>query len=219
MHDKYSDMDNLSLGVSSSLKKKVGLGYFAPVIRLSVSAAHLDSKYNPRDRWLYKAGFGISKRLHERFDISLQYNYKDTQADNVIDMPGLVTKFGITGDVFDLTTHRIDALGIFSATEQLSIYAGYAHQQGSIVSSTTRNREIFVISDAIALDPVFGEDIYAYTLDADTNIYMTGLSWAINGHTSINLGYERRESKGAAKDASAFTYDNNVFHTSILYGF
>jgi hypothetical protein len=219
-HDKYSRLDSFSFGVSSSLKKKIGLGYFAPVLRLSVAAAHLDSKHNPRDQWVYNAGFGISKRLHDRFDISLQYSYKDTQADDVpvIDNPFLVSR-GITGDAYDLTTNRIDALGIFSATERLSLYAGYARQQGTIIASTPRYIEILDISDAVAPDPVFGEEIVAYTFDADSNIYMTGLSWAINGHTSINLGYERRESKGAAKDARAFTYDNSVFHTSILYGF
>lgn len=57
--------------------------------------------------------------------------------------------------------------------------------------------------------------MYAYTLDADTDSYIAGLSWALNGHVSINLGYERRTSSGAGD----FGYDNELIETSLLYGY
>lgn len=215
-YDTYTGINSTNLGVSASLQKKFGLGPMAPLLSASMEVSHLDARHDPRDRWIYKAGLGIRKRVNERLDLSLDYEHLQTNPDDRgEDIPFLVDNFGIGGDVFRIRRNSLTASLIFSVTERLSSYGSFSRQRGTIVASTVPDPALVSIYDKAMFDPVFGPGVVAYAIEADTNIFGAGLSWALNNHSALNLGYERRESKGGLN----FKYANNILRASLLYAF
>lgn len=215
-YDTYTDLNSTNLGVSASLRKKFGLGPMAPMLSASMEVSDLDAQHDPRDRWIYKAGLGIRKRVNERLDLSLDYEHLQTNPDDRgEDIPFLVENFGIGGDVFKIQRHSLTASLVFSVTERLSSYGSYSRQRGTIVASTLPDPALVSIYDKAMFDPVFGPGVVAYAIEADTNIFGAGLSWALNNHSALNLSYERRESKGGLN----FKYANNILRASVLYAF
>ena len=60
-------------------------------------------------------------------------------------------------------------------------------RRGDVESTTRRNAEIFEASSAIAADPTFGSDFFAYRLRGTTGtVTLTG-SWALDQRSSLNL--------------------------------
>jgi hypothetical protein len=218
-YNTYSLLDNFSVGGTASLRTKFGYGHSAPIGRVSTHLSYINSQDKQRDRWLFSSTVGISKLFFDRLDISLEYNFSETKADHVVDHPFLsnIPPFlgvdSMGGDVHDLRAQQYSISAIFVATESLSLYSKYSMRDGDIVASTAPYLEILRISDAGAVDKAF--DNIAYTFDADSDIYTVGLSWTLNGHSSINIDYTRRESEAAG----GFMYFNDIYQASLLYAF
>jgi hypothetical protein len=212
----FDGLNNVSYGASTTLRHKFGLGDLAPWISLSGSAAYHDFENAPRDGWHYDLSFAMGKRLSERWEIQVKYNYEERISDHVFNIPFLTTlNPPILGDAFNISGHNVSLIGIFTITDKLTAYLSYKHREGGVTSSTRRNYDIFEASDAIAPDSAFGNDFFAYRIDASSNIFSLGLSWTLNGHASLNLGYERIDS-----DAShGLEYVNDIAQLSLLYSF
>jgi hypothetical protein len=60
-----------------------------------------------------------------------------------------------------------------------------------VVSTTRQHQEIFLESDAIAADPAFGDDFFAYRLrgTSTTRTVAVTLSWALSDRSSLNFRY------------------------------
>jgi hypothetical protein len=64
-----------------------------------------------------------------------------------------------------------------------------AVRRGDVESTTRQNLDIFLASDAIAADPAFGSDFFAYRLRGTTATANATLSWALSERSSLNLSY------------------------------
>ena len=93
--------------------------------------------------------------------------------------------------------------------------ASYTLRDGDIVSTTLRNKPIFLASSAIALDPVFGPDQYAYTMQARTRGLSLGVTRVIGGQGSFTLGYERLDSRAEG----GIDYQSNLVRATYLHQF
>ncbi len=130
------------------------------------------------------------------------------RSDSRINIPSLVSLSGIQGNAFDTDGHTFSIRAIYTVSYRLSLLFEYGRHMGEVSSTTRRNSAIFNASDAIAPDPVFGSDRFVYRIDADTNIFSFGISYALDNNTSLNAGYEYRDSKA----------DQNInYSNSILY--
>ena len=56
-----------------------------------------------------------------------------------------------------------------TSRERLQIGGRVSVRRGDVESTTRQNLDIFLASDAIAADPTFGSDFYAYRLRGTTN--------------------------------------------------
>ena len=214
-YQTYRLINSYTLGAQVAIRKKFGLGIQAPVLRASLDVGHLEARDKLRDRWIYQAELSLQKRLGDRLLLGLTYNHTQMEQDNELDIPVLVQLFGIHGNVFDLSSDQLSATLMFRATEQLSLLGGYARRSGGIVASTVPDINLVSIYQKGAFDPAFGPGVVAYTIDADSDIYTAGFSWALNPHASLNLDYARRESQADR----GFDYTNNIFGARLLYAF
>lgn len=207
----YDGLDNVQAGLALAYRRKFGLGPYVPQAGLTVSATRLDHRQGLRDGWLYAAEADVAKRLSDRWALRVFARRERREAD---DTPDRVVPF-IRANVFDLSSNSWGLAADFIPASGYVLSAGYTWHQGDIVSTTKRNFPIFLASSAIAPDPVFGHDTYAYTMPARTGVLSLGVSREIGRQATLSLGYEYRDSRARG----GIDYSGNVFRATYLYGF
>ena len=185
-YTRYSGLNNLAVGGSLGLRRKFGLGAFAPYISTSLSANRLEYQNDIRDGWRYDFALGAGKRMTDEWSVSATYSYQHRTADHAVSVVP-----GISGAVFDLQGHTLGVATEYAVTEDLSLNAGFDRRRGDVASTTLRNFEIYSNSDAIAPDPVFGANTIGYRIFATTNVWRAGASYAVGTAGSLNLVAER----------------------------
>lgn len=210
---RFDDLSNMSYDLSASLNQKLGLGVNVPRVRLAGFFGYHNFRHDPRDGWHYGFSGSVSKRVTERLDLTLAADYEKRWSDDVFTIPIVLQRFGQRGDAWDTEAYGVSLTGTLSITERLSAYASYKRRDGDVVSSTQRDFVAIVVSDATAFDRVFGDDKVAYRLEANTDIFSFGLSWAIGGHASVGAGYQRIEADGRGPN----DYSNDIASINLLY--
>jgi hypothetical protein len=182
---RFQGVNRISIGASASYKHKFGLGYSAPWLSFGLSGARrLPRRHSRFDRGEARAELG--QRFSEAVDASVAALYDRRYARN--DRPVVP---GISGRVFDVRGKSAYVRAGYALTEQLQAGANFAVRRGDVVSTTRRHLEIFLESEAIAADPSFGDDFFAYRLKgtSTTQTAAVTLSWAFSDHSSLNFRY------------------------------
>ena len=208
--DRFSGLNNVSLGLTTAFRSKLGVGPEVPWVRIAGSAARQEYDIDVRDGWRYRLGGAIGKRFGERWDVRADYAFDKFLADH----DRAVTPL-LPGDVFDVTSHTFSGRAVFLYNEAISLAGGYALREGDVVATTRRNPQIFAASSALTTDRAFGHDTFAYKIDATTHILSAGLSVVLGPRSSLNLGYERQI--GAAR--RGIDYYNDVVRFRFLYSY
>lgn len=208
---RYQGLDNLSAGLAVAYRRKLGLGPYVPQLSVSGSATRLEYRNDLRDGWLYAAEIEASQRLSERWAVHANYRSEQRNADRT---PARAVSF-IPADVFDLRSRSLGVGSDFSLTPEYLLSASFTVHDGDIVSTTQRNLPIFLASSAIAADPVFGDDTFAYKMHAITRVFGLGVSREVGRQGSFSVGYEYRESQGP----DGIDYRSNLLRASYFYAF
>lgn len=177
--DEFSAMDNSTLGVAGSWRKKFGLGLLAPALRLRAAVERLDFDDAKRDGWLYVGEIGWRKRLGERWDVDAALSYEIRRADAAG-----------PGTVFDQERIGASVLGDVALGGPWFLTIGYGFLDGDVDSNATPNDRIIAAKEASIPDPVFGEGRLVYRLEADVHTLVLDLSRALTRDSSLVLGYE-----------------------------
>ena len=186
-YHRYGGLNNLSLGITLALRRKWGLGAYAPWTRLSLSSRRLSFVNNIRDGWLHQAAIGGGQRISERWDLNAEYLVERRTAAG---LPDLVP--GISGNAFAQHNHNLSFNAEYAWNEKTSFNVGYLLRHGDVVATTQRNFKIFKASKAIAADPVFGPKSFAYKLNGTTWGLNVGLSYAVTSNTLLSANLQRQ---------------------------
>jgi hypothetical protein len=191
-YKRYHGLDNVSGGLDLAYRWKFGIGSTVPELHVSAGATRLVVNDSARTGWLYVSELGLSKRLSQRAGGQIAYQVERRRSDTLAARV-LPT---IPADVFDLKSRNLVLSGDYALTPDYVFAAGYSYRKGDVLSTTLRNFPIFLASTAIALDPVFGAEQFAYKLNALTQTANFGISRLIGEQTSVTLGYEYLYSRG-----------------------
>lgn len=181
---RFHGLNSVSIGAGAAYRHKFGLGYAAPWASIAVGAAHDDFRGDIRDGRRVEARFEAGQRLSENFDASLGIISDRRLASN--DRPVVP---GISGKPFDLRGEALFARAAYDISDRLQIGGRVSARRGDVVATTRQNLDIFLASDAIAADPSFGSDFYAYRLRGTTRALSANLSWALSDRSSLNFSY------------------------------
>jgi hypothetical protein len=181
---RFHGLNLISIGGSAAYRHKFGLGRDVPWASISISAAHDDYRSDIRDGNRLEARLEVGSRLTDNFDASFGVATDRRFASN--DRPVVP---GISGKVFDLRGLSAFARAAYDITDRLQVGGRAAVRRGDVESTTRQNLDIFLASDAIAADPAFGSDFYAYRLRGTTATANATLSWALSERSSLNLSY------------------------------
>jgi hypothetical protein len=193
IHHRFAGLNALELAASATYRHKFGLGYAAPWIALRLSAADLQYRDDLRDGGRVEGRIEMGQRFTPELDAAFGGILERRRARN--DEPVVP---GISGKVFDLRGQALYARAGYAFTDRLLVAATLAVRRGDVVASTRRDFEIFIVSDAIAADPAFGPDFFAYRLRGTTDTAKLSASWALDDRSSFNAVYadERTDAAG-----------------------
>jgi hypothetical protein len=179
---RFHGLDFIGGGASADYRHKFGVGLTAPWLRIAASAAYDGYQQNLRTGARWNARVELGRRFDEQFDAAIGGALDRRYAQN--DEPVVP---GISGKVFDLRGESAYLRAGYAATDELLLIARVEVRRGDVVSTTRRNFAIFEASSAIAADPTFGSDFFAYRLRGTTGTLAGGASWALNQRSSLNL--------------------------------
>ena len=193
LYQRFHGLNLLDVGANATYKHKFGLGYAAPWISLGIAAARDDYRGDIRDGRRLDIRAEIGKRFTPEFDASFGGRYDRRYGRN--DEPVVP---GISGNVFDLRGESVYARAGYAITDSVLLGAELSVRRGDVVATTRPDFDIFVVSDAIAADPTFGPDFFAYRLRGTTDTAKLSASWALDERSSLNVVYveERTDAAG-----------------------
>ena len=118
LHERYSGLDHVALGVTTAYRRKLGLGPAVPWVRVSASGARLQYRVDVRDGFAYRVAAGIGKRFGERWGTCApEYAFDGRTADH--ERPGHAP--AMPADVFDQQGHTV--LGLARTSRPARFFA------------------------------------------------------------------------------------------------
>src|SRR5260370_32561390 len=156
-------LNNASLDGTNSLKKKWGLGAFAPWARAGVSVGRSSYDDSYRNAWNYRATLASGRRVDERWNLWAEYAFDRRAAS-----PRMEQVPGVSGDAFSQDSHNVAANLEYSLNENTFLALGLLGRHVDVVSTTGGSAKIYYASRALAADPAFGPDAYAYKITGTT---------------------------------------------------
>jgi hypothetical protein len=183
---RLDGLNNASLQAVFALKKKWGLGAFTPWARIGASAGHVDYRDGYRNAWVYRATLASGRRIDERWNLWVDYGYERRAAKAQEELvPGL------SGDAFSQNSHTLAANLEYALNAEVSLNLRLLGRHGDVVSTTQPSSNIYYASRALAEDPAFGDEEYAYRLVGTTYGFRLGLGYSPTPHSLLGCGFER----------------------------
>jgi hypothetical protein len=191
-YHRLTGLNNASLDGVLTLKKKWGLGAFAPWARAGVSVARSSYDDSYRNAWVYRGTIASGRRLDDRWNLWAEYAYERLAARTQMqEVPGL------SGDAYSQNSHNVAANLEYSLNESTFLVLGLLARHGDVVSTTEPGLKIYTSSLALAADPAFGPEEYAYRLTGTTYGFRLGVNYSPTAHSLLGCGFERLETHAA----------------------
>jgi hypothetical protein len=187
-YERLSGLNDASLEGVLSLKRKWGLGAFAPWARVGISLGRADYADDYRSATVYRASLEVGKRFDERLSLWADYGFERRRAaarDAEI--------YGISGDVFSQNGLTLKAGLQYSLNARTSLALGSLWRHGDVISTTAAGTYLYASSKAVAADPTFGPGAYAYRLNGTTYGARLGVDYSLSAHSLIECGFQRLE--------------------------
>lgn len=208
--NRYTGLNNVSLGAALAFRKKWELGAYAPWAGLSLSSTYLNFANSIRNGWRNQIAIRGGKRILERWNVLAEYMVERRTADALPpDEPG------ISGDVFSQTSRTMTLNAEYTWSDNLFLTFGSLLRRGDVVASTRETTKILSSSQAIAMDPVFGPDFYAYRMTGTTYGLNVDMNIAVAPHSLLRASVARQVTHAEGDN----DYAKNVATLSWTYNF
>ena len=211
IYDRYSGLSNATLGGNLAYRHKFGVGYAAPWVSVAVDGSYDNYRDNLRTGTRLDVRAETGRRLDQQADVAAGVYFErryDNHGESIVP--------GIPGDVFALAGVGAYARGGYAFTNGLYVGVAASVRRGDVESTAQQSLQIFLASDAIAEDPVWGDpELYAYRLRGTTLGGALTASYAFSDNSSLNASY-RYDLTHAAQDLQ---YTSNAVRLTFAYRF
>jgi len=206
---RFGRLGYFDLGPAVSYRHKFGLGVLAPWLALSASVQRRDFyRSRMRDGYAGMVQVAAGRRLSERLDAGLGAAY-----DWRISKSGTPLDEGLPSTVFNLKGLNLFAKAAYQLTDRVQIDARLNVRRGDVESGTRSEDLAYGGVRAIAPDPAFDDDFYAYRLLGTTVATVAELSWAAGDRSSFSLS----GSRDRTFSSGGSSYDGGWLRVSYQY--
>jgi hypothetical protein len=193
--DHLHGLRNASVDGAVSLKKKWGLGAFAPWSRAALSVGRSDFDASYRDFTNYRAAVASGKRIDQRLNVWVEYSFEHRTA-----AAGAIAEPGFSADAFTQNGHRFAATMEYSASARILLSLGAFARRGDVVSTVQSDDAIYDRARAAERDPALGADAYAFRVLGNTYGARIGAGFVLTEHSLLACNYLRARSYAAGAD-------------------
>jgi hypothetical protein len=187
---RLTGLNNASLDGVMALKRKWGVGAFAPWARVGISVARTDYDDSYRNAWVYRATLASGRRIDERWNLWGEYALERRAAN-----PQMEEEPGLSGDAYSQNSQSVGAHLEYSLNGGVFLALGLSARHGDVVSTTQESEAILAVARALAADPAFGPEAYAYRLTGTTYGFRVGVNYSPTPHSVLGCGYERFDTR------------------------
>lgn len=178
---RYEGLDFITAGPRLALQRKLGLGAFAPVLRLELGADALAARESARSGFAGTTILRFSQRFSEETRVEISAD---------------LTRLDARGAVFARTGRTLAAALDHDLDERWRVSLRLAWRDGDVVSYATPPRpDLRLSSRALTTIDTFDRPFIAYRLNAHTLSYGFALSPALDERTALTLACELRETE------------------------
>jgi hypothetical protein len=182
---RLTGLNEVTLDGAIALKRKWGLGAFAPWARVGVSLGRSSYEDSYRNSWDYGATLASGRRIDERWNVWVDYAFERRAASTQMrEVPAL------SGNAYSQNSHTAAVHVEYSLNESTFLAIGVLGRHGDVVSTGAGSAKIYYASRALAEDPAFGPEAYAYRLTGTTYGFQLGIGYASTAHSVIGLGFK-----------------------------
>ncbi|MFI5356667.1 MAG: hypothetical protein ACHQ4G_04965 [Opitutales bacterium] len=210
---EYSAMNFVGAGPQFTLRRKFGLGAYAPVLEWTGGASGVTFREHGRSGTQAETGLRLAKRLSEDWRISVEGDWE---------------QFSANQPPFDTHDHRVQADATWDVTERWQAGFGGARLWGQ----KTANAAWAVYGQALggAFGPAvqqyyraipwepsntFGPGWVAYRVDCRVDMWWVSLGPALSANTSLPLRYESVH----LVNAVGIRYNSEFWSLSLVHRF
>lgn len=210
---EFTDLDAVSAGLGATVRKKFGLGAYAPHVSLEGGIRRREARLELDDSWIATGAIRLAKRLTPAWRVALQGDRELRSARNAI---------------FDTKHHRFFATLTWDITDRLQL----SHGNGRLWGSFTANASPAIWSRALAgalgshlaeyyptipwrATDLYGPGWVTYRVDGRVSFYWLELSPALGRNTSLPLRFENRVSVNKV----GVKYRQDIWSLSLLHRF
>jgi hypothetical protein len=187
VYHEIKGLNNASLDASFALRKKWGLGALVPWVRVGAAVARSNYRDSYRDSWDYRATLASGRRIAERWNLWGEFTWENRAAS-----AGPEEVPGWSSDAFSQISRSVAANLEYSLSQSVFLSLGLSGRRGDVVSTTLGpNAMAYYASAAIAADPAFGPNAYAYRLTGTTRGAQVGINYSATTHSLLGAGFER----------------------------
>jgi long-subunit fatty acid transport protein len=181
-------LSNASMEGVFALRKKWGLGAFAPWARIGASAGRTDYHDGYRNAWIYRATLASGRRIDARWNLWADYAYEQRAANSQEEVAP-----GLSGDAFSQNSHSLAVNLEYALRESIVLSLRVSGRHGDVVSTTEPNSKAYYSAKALAEDPAFGDEDYAYRLLGTSYGFRAGINYSPTAHTLLGFGFSHFE--------------------------
>ncbi|WMW80137.1 hypothetical protein RF679_16010 [Undibacterium cyanobacteriorum] len=210
-YNRFTGLSHRDLGGTIEVKKKWGLGPYAPVFSGQLGYERQLFEQADRTQDIQHAELRLSKRVIE--NLNLNATWRLTQhhaADN------RSVEEDYSGAVYDGRYHTWSVSADYSIFGDHLLGLQYSQRKGDLVVTTVSDSAaIYSVAKAIRPDPAFGADRDAYRLDGEIKSW--GFSYTIPLNRQWDLQFENQ--KHDSRVSNGVTYAKRVYSVSAHFKF
>jgi len=189
-YNRLTGLNNATAGASVALRKKWGLGAYVPWARVEFSVAHSDYEDDYRNATTYRGTFAAGRRIDDRWNLWAEYSYERVSAASQPE-----EEPGISGDAFSQTSNNLSLNVQYSVYQNTYLSLAAIFRHGDSVSTGEGDYQIYDSARAVADDPAFGPEDYAYRLTGTTLGFRAGVNYSLTAHSLIGVDFRRYDTR------------------------
>ena len=196
---EYSGLNLTEIGAHSTLRRKFGLGPYAPRLEMRAEVSHQLSKVEEwSGNWVR-----VGATFHQRFSPQWQAS-----------LNGVHEQLFAKRDVYSTTSTTTTATIDFDLTEEWRISVSTGYSDGDHLA-WCRNSWSSFVGTVQWLDGIFGGDWFPYQSKGHTVAGAINLSRAIGPNSTITLSYDISETRSSKNHV----YQNQIIRLQLIHAF
>lgn len=209
----YSKAGSMTVGPTFSVRRKFGLGAFAPLAEATIGAAYRDARLAYDDGWSPTASLRVAKRISGAWRVALTTDWAQHDGKNA---------------TFDTSHHRVFAQLAWDPTPRLQISYGVGRLWGSFTANASApvwtralggalGAKVFEYYNTVPwlTTEMYGPRWVTYRVEGFANFQWLEISPALGRNTSLPFRLERTNTINLIGVA----YPQEIWSLSVLHRF